>query len=1137
MTKLLTELLVDRNENRVDGQGKDELKKVVAFANKTLSKESKRVIQIFKEKINSENTWISLGKSVYVPSVVGLIPRIDQTDFNAIDQQIDIQKGFKYRFDGHDGELASFEEAQRIFKGQKEGLGKLPGGSFCDKTGTIYEEVRYLDDQHIYSSVHDQIRIREPLSVRSGVRIFFNNEVDKVNQVRSVFLPLCRLNGRDSLALLPAPTVCLFLENQFSPQDLFPTQEDEALYNMLKVLGKYRVIKSVGYGKELALDEVKCLNILNDNLEADDLKNIIMRYGEQERIQIAVATAEELKEQLLQCDYQRAMLDKYDEKLLTDPKRGHWDLWDWDDFHKDGAKVTLPERWVARNPADDINQGIVAIDFGTKSTVVVYENERLQRLPLQVGNGSYSKGVDKDNYENPTVIQFIDLQSFMKAYNARAGRPYTSWNDTTVSHTAFQNMNNDSSKLYYSFLTNLKQWCGNGKPLVLSDKKDFVKDLPAYEDLDGDEEADPLAYYAYYLGLYINNMISEKHLFMHYIMSFPVTYEKEIREKMLHSFEAGLKKSLPTAILSNPEAMKLFSVEVGASEPAAYAITVLQEYGFDPSGDEKIYYAVFDFGGGTTDFDFGFYQEAESERYDYKLVHFGENGDRTLGGENLLSLLAFEVFVHNQKKLLESRIPFTWAADKSDFQGSEAFIKDSREAHANMHNLMEALRPLWEDPQGKDAQTIQSEGSISFTAFSEDGKMIPNFSLSIDDPDGGQPLDLEKIIQDRILRGIKNFFMAMKESFEQYSGENGIESLDEVPSIAIFLGGNSSKSERVKRLFGQVLGLEVEDILENDKASPKNFRTLTDEKLWSMIQEMDEDTIAKVFKDIFGKIFEYLFDEIPEDVRQPVSDDFRQIFSDRDFVKEVKKNPKIMISNLISEISWGTTTEVMNYIKKSLDEYYLKEQELVAAPKSEKQTTPDCVLEPSLVRQWLGVDKDGKIPEFTLYPALGTAEAIERQEAIWKENPDLKPEELVRPTGKTGVAYGLLSCRNSGNVQVVTLLQDEERTPFQFYVGRNKKRRFHPIINRNTPFNTWHYFIDASDDFDLLYTKMPEAMGGNVSVTIAKQIHVILEQPHSDANVYIGPVNANTVAYVIAKSLEDAVAGTYLADPVEISLE
>ena len=66
---------------------------------------------------------------------------------------------------------------------------------------------------------------------------------------------------------------------------------------------------------------------------------------------------------------------------------------------------------------------------------------------------------------------------------------------------------------------------------------------------------------------------------------------------------------------------------------------------------------------------------------------------------------------------------------------------------------------------------------------------------------------------------------------------------------------------------------------------------------------------------------------------------------------------------------------------------------------------------------------------------------------------------------------------------------------------------------------------------------MPEVMDGNVSVTIAKQVHVILEHPDNEANVYIGPVNANTVAYVVAKSLEEAAAGTYLAGPVEISLE
>lgn len=1125
MTKLLTELLVDSGEKNVKAHNQEtDFKKAVALANKTLSEKSKKIIQIFKEKMDSENSWISLGKSVYVPAVVGLIPRIDKIDFRPINGS----KELKCRFDGHEGRVPSAAETRHIFSGQKEGLGKLSDGSLRDGKKTHYHGVLYVDGLHIYSPIDDQYQLK-----LDPEYFFMNGE-----RCRHTFLPLCRLNGRDSEPISPARTVRLFAERQFSPQDLLVTEEDNAVYNTLKVFGKYDLIKIGVFGNCLALDEEKCLTTLTDNPEASDLKDIMISYGEQARIQVAAATAETLKEQLLQCDYQRAMLDKYDEKLLTDPKRGHWELWDWDDFHKDGAKVSLPERWVARDPADDINQGIVAIDFGTKSTVVVYENERLQRLPLQVGNGSYSKGVDKDNYENPTVIQFIDLQSFMKAYNARAGRPYTSWNDTTVSHTAFQNMNNDSSKLYYSFLTNLKQWCGNGKPLVLSDKKDFVKDLPAYQDLDGDEEADPLAYYAYYLGLYINNMISEKHLFMHYIMSFPVTYEKEIREKMLHSFEAGLKKSLPTAILSNPEAMKLFSVEVGASEPAAYAITVLQEYGFDPSGDEKIYYAVFDFGGGTTDFDFGFYQEAESERYDYKLVHFGENGDRTLGGENLLSLLAFEVFVHNQKKMLESRIPFTWAVDKSDFQGSEAFIKDSREAHANMHNLMEALRPLWEDPQGKDAQTIQSEESISFTAFSEDGKMIPNFSLSIDDPDGGQPLDLEKIIQDRILRGIKNFFMAMKESFEQYSGENGIESLDGVPSIAIFLGGNSSKSERVKRLFGQVLGLEREAIPEDEVVHDETSPEISDEMLWDMIKKMDEDVLEQEIEDILEEIMgSELVEKVPDDFRNQLSVQLQKMTANNMLTKEVKETPERLMEFLIYTMPWETPETLNAYLKERLIDYYFKEQERSAAKKKAKRTSSMSASDTSLVMQWLGADKDGKIPEFTLYPALGTAEAIERQEVIWKENPDLKPEELVRPTGKTGVAYGLLSCRNSGTVQVVTLLQDEERTPFQFYVGRNKKRRFHPIINRNTPFNTWHYFIDASNDFDLLYTKMPEAMGGNVSATIAKQIHVILEQPHSDANVYIGPVNANTVAYVIAKSLEDAVAGTYLADPVEISLE
>ncbi|MBR3049944.1 MAG: hypothetical protein IKG61_00655, partial [Selenomonadaceae bacterium] len=406
--------------------------------------------------------------------------------------------------------------------------------------------------------------------------------------------------------------------------------------------------------------------------------------------------AAQLKTFLLNCDSDRAGLDPYDENILFDPNRGHWDLWDFD---QDGGKeISLGENFVARDPADDVSTGIVAIDFGTSRTVVVYENEHSQILPLQVGSGSYSQGINYSaNYENPTVIQFIDIESFMTAYYWRDGRPFTKWSDVKVSHAAFENMISGGSEKFYSFLTDLKYWCGSKTQFMLRDEKNFITQLAPFEEL-AEDEINPLEIYAYYLGLYINNMQQEKHIFLNYILSFPVTYDRAIREKMRQCFERGLKKSLPTALLSNEAAMKKFSVREGASEAAAYAITALQEYGFDPAGEEEIYYAVFDFGGGTTDFDFGFLREAPSDRYDYLLVHFGENGDRTLGGENLLKLLAFEVFKANQDRLIKpdggGKIPFTWAAEKKSFAGSEALIKDSQEAHANMHALIEKLRPV-----------------------------------------------------------------------------------------------------------------------------------------------------------------------------------------------------------------------------------------------------------------------------------------------------------------------------------------------------------------------------------------------------------------------------------------------------------
>lgn len=83
-------------------------------------------------------------------------------------------------------------------------------------------------------------------------------------------------------------------------------------------------------------------------------------------------------------------------------------------------------------------------------------------------------------------------------------------------------------------------------------------------------------------------------------------------------------------------------------------ICVLENSGLNPIENKKIFYGIFDFGNGTTDFDFGLYRcfdEETEDRYDYLIEQFCSEGDKFLGGENLLELLSFEIFKANQHNL------------------------------------------------------------------------------------------------------------------------------------------------------------------------------------------------------------------------------------------------------------------------------------------------------------------------------------------------------------------------------------------------------------------------------------------------------------------------------------------------------
>ena len=515
---------------------------------------------------------------------------------------------------------------------------------------------------------------------------------------------------------------------------------------------------------------------------------------------------EELFAEVLQSDRLRCDLPVYSLQMLTDPNRGGWDLWETEQLSHEGmTQRKEKESFYARDPRQDIsNYGVIGIDFGTKSTVVTYLEDSNVIRPLRIGTGELYREVREGDYENPTVMEFVDLDHFWSAYQARAGRPDTRWEDVLVSHTAANNWKETRSDDCAAFLGELKQWAGTeGKRIHVRDKKGHEKTLPPYITLQ-DGDFDPIELYAYYIGLYLNNQHMGK-IYMRYILSFPVTYAKEVQDHILESFRRGLRKSLPLTVVQDDECMKTFRVEAGAGEPAAYAVCALQELqktgDISLSDEQPLFYGVFDFGGGTSDFDFGTWRKAKKgdkkeKRYNYVIHHFGAGGKQYLGGENLLKQLAYQVFQKNADLLREKQIPFVRAPECAPFPGNETIVNDSQEAETNTQRLMEKLRPFWER-KTETAPDIKLDKMNFFNAM---GKTEDNVELQM------STKDLEGTLKNKLKEGIKAFFDKLLQVRRDYSS-----SLAGTDTCHILLAGRSSQSPLFQKLFN-----EAKDKYKND---------------------------------------------------------------------------------------------------------------------------------------------------------------------------------------------------------------------------------------------------------------------------------------------------------------------------------
>ncbi|RKU93829.1 hypothetical protein [Helicobacter pylori] len=646
-----------------------------------------------------------------------------------------------------------------------------------------------------------------------------------VNPLQSLRLPighplvekLCKLSLKDGVAF--NEEIPIHFKEEVSKEDR--TKFEQALRVLHAIVNnetslRYLSDENQKFLEDLAQDK----KITNEKIE----KTLeIVSYSDVD------VDFEKFKELMLKVDSVAVGLKSYSQSQLLDLNGGHWDLevpstpkesvtFRFDNLPKDENNKEM--NFYARSSLKDLNKvGVVAIDFGTKSTTASYMDKNGKYRLLSIGGLVDDTSLAK--FENPTIMEFRYKENFRNAYNALDHRPFTEKNDIEVAHEAQKNAAGVKGNDLYRFFSQLKQWAGADEK---QNFRDLIEDFPL-ESFTNCTDFNPIEIYAYCIGRCINNM--ENGVFLKYFLSYPIKYEKHQAEKIRESFERGLKKSLPRHVFGDEKTAKTFKVELRASEPCAYAISALKSYGFFKSEklDKPIYYGVFDFGGGTTDFDFGKWEKSANPKFAYKMTHFSSGGDKYLGGENLLELLAFEAYAKNFQELKAKDIVIAKPNyDRIDTQRFGSFMQNSREARLNLQAIASTLRPFLEKLDANIVEAIEENEEFSIEGFEKDFKAMlldrngveTECDLKVDCK------ELLNLLKDKINEGVANFFAG----FSKVMAEN-ID--DECRAFHIFLGGNASRSVLVKQAFENAKEKQLKDYQQ--KTSKNDFKFIIYEPL------------------------------------------------------------------------------------------------------------------------------------------------------------------------------------------------------------------------------------------------------------------------------------------------------------------
>ncbi len=371
-----------------------------------------------------------------------------------------------------------------------------------------------------------------------------------------------------------------------------------------------------------------------------------------------------------------------------------------------------PPEVARRDPNLDVRDAWVAIDFGTRSTVVAVRGDRSGQTMIRLG--TLDAAVRSADFENPSEIGFDALRNTTKAWRERVIQPQTRWDEVRSGFAARELRRADGvdgvkrSAAAIARLGMLREYVEKKLPFQMRGYSDpetneaLKKPAPPVIDEEGigaHDPFDPIELYAYHLGLTLNHRL--RGLYLRYEIAMPTGWPRDRRTSVLVAFRRGIFRSLPAGLVEYHDLEKLQVTDAG---PTAlhFVATAFRVFSIAPTHG-PVTFAVIEAGASESGMLFGVLRDPTGEeKRDGKerVIEYLETESLPwFGAERLLHRLAYQVYCDHIAEMSDNRVPIEKPDEEEGIGGGEELLNTTPEARGNRTLLIESLRPLFEgDP-------------------------------------------------------------------------------------------------------------------------------------------------------------------------------------------------------------------------------------------------------------------------------------------------------------------------------------------------------------------------------------------------------------------------------------------------------